>query len=204
MTALLDAEPACRIRPPASDADLERALDQPYRIFIEDGAAPASAPDPAALLVLVVTTATAYALPVAEQFVIALAHRYDPVARRSRDLVLALFEAIANAISHGNMGLDSSLRSTIGGLQIFYELLETRLTDPLRAGLAISIEAIAADGALTIRVSDQGSGFDPVGGVASPAASYGRGLRIIRSVSERMEWKQETKTLEMSFKLGGC
>jgi len=99
------------------------------------------------------------------------------------DCELALEEALVNALEHGNLGLDSSLRPDDAALEDRYvaERLR-RLADPIFGDRLVKVEIAIDEGKSTIVVEDEGSGFDAssLDEEPSPLGASGKGLWLIR------------------------
>jgi serine/threonine-protein kinase RsbW len=110
-----------------------------------------------------------------------LASRFHISPDIQGNLLLSLTEAVTNAIRHGNR-CDCSKK--------------------------VSISLRAENGALAVRVSDEGPGFDP-NTVPDPTADErlekcgGRGLFIMRNFSDECEFMRGGSTVEMRFRLPG-
>jgi anti-sigma regulatory factor (Ser/Thr protein kinase) len=119
----------------------------------------------------------------------------DPEGRRRAGL--ALEEALLNAVEHGNLELDSRLRSTEAVGEDPYEVLRlARLADPRYAARRVRIR-LGVDGeCATLEVSDDGRGF---GGEAAGAARtgelMGRGMALIRRAFDTVEHRGSTLVL---------
>jgi anti-sigma regulatory factor (Ser/Thr protein kinase) len=75
--------------------------------------------------------------------------------------VLAMEEALVNAVEHGNLELDSSLRPESILEDDRYEILkQERLTSESWASRQINIQIAIDDDRASIRIQDQGQGFD--------------------------------------------
>ena len=109
---------------------------------------------------------------------------YFPEA--SRDLsYLGLREILTNAIVHGNLEIESSLREGSDGLRLYLNQIETRVAcSPFRERRAyLYIER--DDRKIQVTVTDQGSGFDLAEVEAAQQAAgalrqHGRGLQLTR------------------------
>lgn len=100
-------------------------------------------------------------------------------------IVTALKEAILNAIDHGNLELDSSLREEDGGAA-FYELARERLTQEPYRYRKITVTSRVSPEQLAYVIRDEGPGFDPdtLPDPSDPEnilRAHGRGLMLIRS-----------------------
>ena len=112
-------------------------------------------------------------------FVDTVAQRYNLSADRYGNILVSLTEAVNNAIIHGN-GADCTK--------------------------TVSISLRKQKDALAIRVSDEGCGFDPEN-VPDPTAIEclercgGRGLFLIKKLSDECRFMRNGSTVEMRFKL---
>jgi anti-sigma regulatory factor (Ser/Thr protein kinase) len=122
---------------------------------------------------------------------------------RRRRTELALEEALLNAVEHGNLELDSRLRSADAARGDPYEVLrDERLADPTYALRKVRI-ALRVDAELaTLEVTDDGTGFVDSAGAGAPSADPGgRGLELIRRAFEHVE--HEGSTLVMKCRREG-
>lgn len=115
-----------------------------------------------------------------EPFVHTLAERYHLSPDMHGNILVSLTEAVTNAILHGNSGNSDKY---------------------------VSISSHRDKKALSIRVSDEGPGFDPCC-VPDPTCSErleecgGRGIFLMRHLSDECRFSQGGSTVEMRFKLG--
>jgi len=89
------------------------------------------------------------------------------------DLLVAFYEALANAVEHGNKA------------------------DPSKCVVA---ECAANDRAVCVTVSDEGEGFDPdaiVTLASDPFRERGRGLLLIRSLMDQVSYNDKGNTITM-------
>ncbi len=103
---------------------------------------------------------------------------------------MALDEALVNAMHHGNLGVDSSLRDGEDGTR-YYEEIQARKDIEPYVNRRVRIEAEFSDKHICVQISDDGGGFDP-GKVPDPTAESnlhkvsGRGLFLIRSFMDQV------------------
>ncbi|MFJ4145740.1 SpoIIE family protein phosphatase [Pseudomonas sp. NPDC089734] len=115
-----------------------------------------------------------------------------------------LTELYSNALEHGVLGLDSSLKQDAAGFARYYKEREERL-EALQSGfirLHVQIEPLAKGGRLTVRVEDSGQGFDVQQVLAMPASFeglHGRGLRLIRELSRQAQWSRDGRMACVEF-----
>ena len=89
---------------------------------------------------------------------------------QSGALYSVLAELYSNALEHGVLGLDSSLKRDASGFARYYQQRNTRL-DELQDGFVrvhLQVTPKGEGGCLTIRVEDSGKGFDVERVMAAP------------------------------------
>jgi len=103
---------------------------------------------------------------------------------------MALDEALVNAMHHGNLEVDSSLRDGENGTR-YYEEIQARKDIEPYVNRRVRIEAEFSDKHICVQISDDGPGFDPHK-VPDPTAESnlhkvsGRGLFLIRSFMDQV------------------
>lgn len=103
-------------------------------------------------------------------------------ARFQEDLAIALGELFRNALEHGVLELDSSIKSTDDGFIRYYDLLAERRSrlDSGWVRIALSCREGEEGGELTLVVEDSGAGFPEI---REPKGVYsGRGLALLQTV----------------------
>jgi hypothetical protein len=123
---------------------------------------------------------------------------------QSGALYSVLAELYSNALEHGVLGLDSSLKRDASGFARYYQERNTRL-DQLQNGyvrLHLQVTPTEQGGRLNIRVDDSGKGFDvarvmqrPVDGVRLS----GRGVSLIRQLSHKASWSDDGRSAHVEF-----
>ncbi|WP_263139278.1 fused response regulator/phosphatase [Pseudomonas alcaligenes] len=113
-------------------------------------------------------------------------------------------ELYSNALEHGVMGLDSSLKRDAQGFARYYQERSTRLANLERGYIRFHLELLpgeAGAGRLIIRVEDSGPGFDARTALAQPTDERlcGRGLRLISQLSARCDWPDDGKGVRVEF-----
>ena len=116
-----------------------------------------------------------------------------------------LAELYSNALEHGVLGLDSSLKSSANGFADYYRARELALDDLqgyVRFDFRCEIEG--ARGSLIINVEDSGPGFDFRSRLSelehtSALAYYGRGVRLLRSLCQSIEYRGKGNEVEVVF-----
>jgi anti-sigma regulatory factor (Ser/Thr protein kinase) len=184
------------------DDQLTAALACPARVYL-DADCTAFTLSPAAFE-LRVTTATAKRLDLAMCFTRFLATRFPHMAKVTDQIRHALQEAVANAVIHGNLGLNSALRGSLASLRVFAATMEQRLSQPAYARRPLTIGARAQREGVSVSVEDCGAGFDPgsVKPSSNPAAG-GMGLSIMRGCSRTMVHSRDGRRVTMTFSQDG-
>jgi anti-sigma regulatory factor (Ser/Thr protein kinase) len=153
---------------------------------------------------LSLTTAAAYAIDVTDLVAAAIRRRFPAYRGPEGEMIeLCLAEAISNAVIHGNLGIDNSLRATREGFELFRQTLSARLREPQLACRRVEVTAFRTPtGALSISVGDQGRGYDMARQLVrpvAPEAKCGRGLALIRKVTQSVLGEDDGRTLVMIF-----
>jgi DNA-binding response OmpR family regulator len=123
------------------------------------------------------------------------------------DIKLALFEALANAMEHGNLEISfaekSAAMSVSGGMEV---LMRERMADPTRSRRAVHLTAIYSNDQVEYRIRDEGLGFDPEEfqkerALADTTALHGRGLALIRHYMDDVRWNPQGNEIRMVRKV---
>ncbi len=129
-------------------------------------------------------------------------------------LYTVLSELFANALDHGVLGLDSSLKDGSRGFADYFEERGRRLAK-LEAGARVRLQfdhATDADGGLLrIEVCDSGEGFDfsrqlsddagqPQGNLGDGRALAGRGIALIRHFCESVQYLDNGNRVEVLYR----
>ena len=115
-----------------------------------------------------------------------------------------LAELYSNALEHGVLGLDSSLKRDALGFARYYQERNTRL-DALDAGyVRVHLQVVpeGEGGCLTIRVEDSGKGFDVVRVIERPLDSVrlsGRGISLVRQLGRNARWSDDGRSAHVEF-----
>lgn len=122
---------------------------------------------------------------------------------QSGALYTVLTELYSNALEHGVLGLESSLKKDADGFARYYALRQQRL-EALEHGqvsVGLEIQPLAEGGGrLCISVSDSGVGFDVASRARAGANAYaGRGITLIRELSRHAEWAEDGRSARVEF-----
>jgi CheY-like chemotaxis protein len=126
---------------------------------------------------------------------------------RSSELFSVLSELYSNALEHGVLGLDSAWKRDCAGFARYYQERDSRLAQ-LDSGfirLHLDVSALGEGGCLRIRVEDSGAGFDAEHLLArAPVIDelHGRGLRLVRELSDCSHWSMDGRTACVEFVWG--
>ncbi|HCS45406.1 MAG TPA: fused response regulator/phosphatase [Pseudomonas sp.] len=123
---------------------------------------------------------------------------------QSGALYSVLAELYSNALEHGVLGLDSSLKRDASGFTRYYQQRNTRL-DELQDGFVrvhLQVTPKGEGGCLTVRVEDSGKGFDVERVLGRPADGVrlsGRGVSLIRQLSRNASWSDDGRSARVEF-----
>lgn len=109
-------------------------------------------------------------------------------------LFMVLSELFNNALDHGLLRLDSSLKHDPEGMERYYEERATRLRNLAEGEISLEFErSCGEDCYLRIRVKDSGEGFDVANQMKKSSASsenrHGRGIMLVRDITCSLEYK---------------
>jgi len=120
-----------------------------------------------------------------------------------------LSELYANALEHGLLKLDSSMKASNEGFVNYYRLREQRLAELDEGFIKLDLRTYSETGAIKIKITieDSGEGFnlsllrslDDAGKVK--AEPWGRGIDLVRSFSESINFSKNGSRVEVVFLL---
>ena len=119
-------------------------------------------------------------------------------------LYSVLAELYSNALEHGVLGLDSTLKCDAEGFAEYYRQRSSRLAR-LGGGYVrfhLSVLPEPGGGRLIVRVEDSGPGFDGRAILEQQLALdslCGRGLALVRQLSERCTWPADGRGVSVEF-----
>ena len=119
---------------------------------------------------------------------------------------VAVQEAIANAIYHGNLEMDSELRQD--DESVFYNVAEERRHAAEYANRRVRVKATLSSSQFSIRIEDDGPGFNPAD-VRDPTEEInlgrigGRGLLLIRTLMDEVSHNPKGNEITMVKKTTG-
>jgi len=131
-------------------------------------------------------------------------------SKRSSELFVVLSELLCNAIDHGILSLESTLKLNEDGMDMFYEARSERLQTLKHGYLGVKIEKVFGDNGaqLMIYVSCSGNGFDYRSVMARSKESredlhrpYGRGVPLLMQLCETLEYSDQGREALVVFQL---
>ncbi|MCW8862137.1 MAG: ATP-binding protein [Rhodospirillales bacterium] len=191
----------------AEGEDISRAFMPPFSACLEvDGALPDTL-DPEMLdtaraggLYASLSTRTAYANETARLFVAGLSARHSLAEEQALNIEVALHEALANAMIHGNLEIPDISRETPGDLISSARAIDEALADEKLGGRPVVIAASWQEGRLVISVIDQGIGHVAAANRKPEVeGKNGRGLWIINLLAESVAVTDGGRRLTMRF-----
>jgi serine phosphatase RsbU (regulator of sigma subunit) len=126
-----------------------------------------------------------------------------PHLRRHRTTVyLFLAEAFNNALEHGLLELDSSMKQDPEGFAEYYRLRLERLHGLQQGEIRIRVHFEPSSKQLTVSVTDSGKGTADVAASAKyTEKSHGRGLELLRQMTTSLSWDAATRTVSFKYLL---
>lgn len=124
---------------------------------------------------------------------------------RRSDLELVMAEVVNNAIDHGVLGLDSTLKKDPEGFEQYFISRAANLAELREGYVQVSIDQVN-DHLISISVEDSGTGFEfPKRNQSlrpeSLLNAYGRGLLIIRHLCHSMIHLGRGNCILLEFKI---
>ncbi|MNF57332.1 Transcriptional regulatory protein AfsQ1 [compost metagenome] len=123
---------------------------------------------------------------------------------QSGALYSVLAELYSNALEHGVLGLDSSLKRNASGFARYYQQRSVRLEALEDGYIRVNFQVEPRDdgGCLTIHVEDSGKGFDVVRVMERPLDDVrlsGRGISLIRQLGRNAHWSDNGRRARVEF-----
>jgi two-component sensor histidine kinase len=123
-------------------------------------------------------------------------------------LFSVLAELYSNALEHGVLGLDSVLKSDAEGFAEYYRLRHERLVNLSEGFVRFHLQIVPEPGGgrLIMRIEDSGQGFDGPAILRQQmglGSLCGRGLFLVRQLSERCTWPADGKGVSVEFSWSG-
>ena len=119
-------------------------------------------------------------------------------------LAMAFHEALVNALEHGNLELDSTLKADLFSDQDPYQALrQERLSDEKYASRKVTVRVDVVPDRFAVEITDEGPGFDttrvaaPVTDPDALARQCGRGLAMIQVVMHQVLFNARGNQIRM-------
>jgi len=126
---------------------------------------------------------------------------------RGSEIFMVLSEMFNNALDHGVLKLDSTLKHHEDGMEKYFEERSIRLANTETGYVQLNLKKIVnTDGSafLRIRVTDSGDGFDfrqVSDKVATNTQRYGRGIALLYHVCHKVEFSHGGSEILVEFDL---
>jgi len=129
----------------------------------------------------------------------------QPCFRQHKDYLHTIFvEFYSNALEHGLLGLDSNLKADEDGYLDYYTLRSERLAALQEGSIDIELKLVPGlPSTLNITFKDTGAGFDYTKiKPSSEEDSYGRGILLVRRMTESMVYSEQGTKVQAVYCLG--
>jgi DNA-binding response OmpR family regulator len=118
-------------------------------------------------------------------------------------IAMSFHEALVNSLEHGNLELDSALKSDLFAKEDPYtKLRDQRMADPAFAGRLVEVRLAMDTERFEVEISDEGKGFDasrmsPMAGDSDLAPHCGRGLPLIMLVMDEVHFNEKGNQIRL-------
>jgi anti-sigma regulatory factor (Ser/Thr protein kinase) len=126
---------------------------------------------------------------------------------RGAEIFMILSELFNNALDHGLLKLDSSLKHDIEGMEKYFDERAERLANAGSGQIQLNLEKVRNDDGsafLRIRIKDSGEGFDYqhiAAKTASDTQRHGRGITLLYSVCRSVQFLGNGSEVQVEFNL---
>ncbi len=122
-------------------------------------------------------------------------------------IFLLLTEMYSNAVEHGILKLDSTIKEEENGFSKYYEMRQSRLEEMTEGNITIYVEHFVENqnGVISITMEDNGAGFDynrVIGGLGSNTGKSGRGMAIISDLCREYEYSNDGRKIRIEYEWG--
>jgi anti-sigma regulatory factor (Ser/Thr protein kinase) len=112
-------------------------------------------------------------------------------------------ELYTNALEHGVLKLESAMKSTPDGFELYYRERERRLAIPTFGWIKLSLAyhpGAGREGQIRILVRDSGAGFDDQNTAQTDASQpWGRGLKLVEDLCESVSYRHCGSEVEVIY-----
>jgi serine phosphatase RsbU (regulator of sigma subunit)/anti-sigma regulatory factor (Ser/Thr protein kinase) len=132
-----------------------------------------------------------------------LVKEIDPRGIDGGRLFVVLSELFNNALDHGLLGLESTLKDGPDGIEHYLDERARRLGQLERGEIEIEITRLCSDdaGGLRVRVRDSGEGFDHRARLTAPQQAselpHGRGIELVRGLASSVAFSESGNAVEV-------
>lgn len=175
---------------PVCEAALAEALAGTAPRVVEAGACEAAPCAPAGRAQLVLSTASAFALPLAKCLIDGAARRFAVTLRDRDGTELALHEAIANAVLRGNLDTKGLDRTSAAAMAAFSAEIDARLNDPDFGERSVETNMWVEADEIVFAVRDAGAGYEAAAcaeAAGTVIRAGGRGLALMRAFARAID-----------------
>jgi len=152
-----------------------------------------------------------FAIPTSELYVSDLAtYLTEPLEQISlvdtacrKSVTMAIYETLTNAVEHGNLELDSSLKfNKNGGMAAFKTIKEQRMHDPAFASRKVTIQSAITAAMAQFTIADEGAGFDYTA-LVNPTSEdciekpHGRGIFLIQQIFDEVRFNHSGNSISL-------
>ncbi len=147
-------------------------------------------------IALVISTATAFSCDLTRLLCQSMTSRLQLTQDQLIDMEIAIQEAIANGLVHGNLGIDSSRRASLETFDEHCRLTEERLADPNYGQRRLFIFVRWDDECVEFTIKDEGVGYDTC---MTDVRYSGRGLKLITDLTESVSSTDNGRSITLRF-----
>ncbi len=120
------------------------------------------------------------------------------------NLFMIMTEMFSNALEHGLLKLDSSIKEEVNGFEKYYNLRQERLQN-LKDGFiefTLSHQSFQDHGMMVISLSDSGDGFDYKNILSlheRHMLKSGRGIKLISELCKSITYRDQGRTMQVEY-----
>ncbi len=116
-------------------------------------------------------------------------------------IYLLLAEAYNNALEHGLLKLDSSLKDSPDGFAQYYLLRSQRLAQLAQGEISIEVSYDDVQQQLEFTITDSGDGFVTTVSGGGSAHPHGRGLDLLKQLTKQVQWQHNGRQINFIYQL---
>ncbi|WP_372766016.1 SpoIIE family protein phosphatase [Pseudoalteromonas sp.] len=116
------------------------------------------------------------------------------------NLFLLISETFNNALDHGLLGLESSLKDSDKGFCQYYELRAKRLAGLAKGEIRLELSYIPDEPKISFTITDSGSGF-VMNNRGDNSLYHGRGLSLIKEIAESVNLNELGNEVTVTYSL---